>query len=292
MDNWQSELRSTALEIESLMAQQIGSADGVRRKLLDQQIKMFTADLHLEAAVQKLRSSTSRKPYMTPRRAATVHWIGVATEKLNAYFEHQCQYLSKLMWLKLIRARIDGSSQSKLSIESLDILDMTTKRGNLRKTEKYLKDQLKNLLKEKERLHSEYRQAELLRANHTASLTLDAPLGYSWEQAKNNPASISMGRLLNKIKSTVRSLSIGRQAGNSAKHQTLSRESSGILNDCLSWARQDSGDGQHNLGVNHKIIRNRINQIDAIRNEISSLESQSEPPAHPPLNVRRPRSIV
>jgi hypothetical protein len=292
MDNWQTELRATALEIERLMTHQIGATDGVRRELLDQQIKMSTADLHLEAAVQKLRSSTCRKPYMTPRRAATVHWVGVATEKLNAYFEHQCQYLSKLMWLKLIRARIDGANQRKLSLESLDILDMTTKRGNLRKTEKYLKDQLKNLLKEKEKLHQEYRQAELLRANHTASLTLDAPLGYSWEQARNNPASIGMGRLLGKIRSTVRALTIGRQPENSTKHQALSRQSSGILNDCLRWARQDPQNTQHDLGVNHKIIRNRINQIDAMRNEISSLESQPVAPIHPTFNIRRPPGVV
>jgi hypothetical protein len=202
---WDAEFRQITAEVRSMSGitadrrQSMRNARELRQTLVQQQVgigQLFT----------KIQKMTGLNLILQPREKSLLHWAGILGEASRHLYDLKNQYLTRLLWLHLVRSRLTGEASERIEpIKPDDLIRLTVREAELEKTESLLKSALTKFRDDKRRLFDRYNQLNLKQANLTAARTMAGRLGGSLTTGLRSPTMNALSQWLRKVTAPVQS---------------------------------------------------------------------------------------
>jgi hypothetical protein len=291
MQNWESTLRTTASEIE-LLSQRIQQLISTEDPSAFERISRASDDAQLQAMLDSLRISAGGAHGQPARIAALRHWIGTAAIQIQNYYRSQTVVLTKMMWLKLIQTRLTGNRSTNQGTSSQEVVEMSIRRSNLRKSRDFLRIQLDRLKREKDELHRRYQTLDIQRSNYSAAQSMKIKLGSPRRDLRNNPLMQSLDRFFSRLTLPVRMRNKNLQHAVSLVHAVDVRSTD--LMDQFRYVAEKSNRKDRDGSSTREAIstiksgRAEINELDQMLTAAEKELTQPNPPSRPKIRLKKP----
>ena len=204
MRDWDEELAALAEEVNTLTTKHLKERIKQNRGLIARKVATIQSQLKIDRTLKRLKSFCEREFLLLPREKALLHWSAIFTEKVEAYYALKQENLTKSLWLKLIRTRVNGSEQAPFSnFDQDDLVSLTVRHANFAKTEKYLGELLVKKREQKRTAIQKYQELTVAQINRSSANTLQGRLGTDLKHARKNPLVNSIGRAIVQATSTM-----------------------------------------------------------------------------------------
>jgi hypothetical protein len=225
---WDTEFRQITAEVRSISGmtegrrQSMRNARELRQTLVQQQVgigQLFT----------KIQKLTGLNLILQPREKTLLHWAGIFGEASRTLFDLKNQYLTRLLWLHLVRSRLTGEVSERIeAIKPDDLIRLMVREAELEKTEGHLKGALDKFRQDKKQLFERYNQLNIKQANLTAARSMAGRLGSSITTGLRSPTMLALSQWLRKVTAPVQSKRVLHKL--SALQTDYSKKSQDILN--------------------------------------------------------------
>ena len=283
--DWDDELASLAEEINILTTKHVKEGIKQNRGLIARKIATIQSQLKIDRTIKRLKSFCEREFLLLPREKALLHWSGIFTEKVEAYYTLKQENLTKNLWLKLIRTRVNGSEQSPFSnFDQDDLVSLSVRHANFAKTEKYLGELLIKKREQKRAAVQKYQELTVALANRGSANTLQGRLGTDLIHALKNPMLKTIGRAITHMASTLHN-SEHLSERHSLNNQ-FQKKSDSVLAVCRKYVLAGKTDPSWTpsakaMGRVEKVIAKLNSLEETSQNSLNTGISRNIPNAHP-----------
>ncbi len=192
LHDWDRDVSVIKAEITGLLARQKPSQHTGIRALLIRKIKLIQLEIDLDRAYEKLSALSGRDYLLLPKERTLLHWTRIFLEQAGKLRALRADVASRSLWLGLLETRLLGKKGGE-SVGTSELMEMSIRKANLLKTERYLGDALVKLKARRLGLVKRYEQLEIFDANQTASMTLGYRLGSGVQNAFESPILTILG---------------------------------------------------------------------------------------------------
>jgi len=204
LNDWDNELSSLAAEVNELTHKHFKVQIRQKRGLVARKIATIQSHLKIEQNIKKLKSLCEREFLLLPRERALLYWSGIFTETVEKYYQLKQENMTKKLWLRLIRTRINGADHISFSnFDKDDLVSLSVRHANLAKTEKYLGELLANKRQQKKAAIQRYQELSIAQINRSSSKTLQGRLGTNLKHALENPVVKTLEQAIIQMTSTI-----------------------------------------------------------------------------------------
>ena len=285
MHDWDEELTLLAAEVNTLTNKHLKERIKQNRGLIARKVATIQSQLKIDKTLRRLKSFCEREFLLLPREKALLHWSGIFTETVEKYYVLKQENLTKNLWLKLIRTRVNGSEQSPFSnFDQDDLVSLSVRHANFAKTEKYLGELLVKKREQKRAAIQRYQELTVAQINKSSANTLQGRLGTDLKHALKNPLVNSIGRSI--MQRTTKIHADGTISEREALNNKFKKNSDSVLAVCRKYVLAGNSDPSWTpsakaMGRVEKVIA-KLNSL-----EVTTQASQDQgnslniPNAHP-----------
>ena len=284
---WDVEIQSIAADLEKAYQDQCKANQNDRKAMLALKMGIFQLQSLVGQILNRATEVEKRKGVMHPREASLLHWSFHFMQQQAALNVKQTESRSKLMWLRLLAARIPGVvAKPNLEISDEHLIEMSIRHKNLAQSQRFLSEQHNQLLRRKQQLLDAYQGLSARVANREAAGCLTGRFGHNSEKAPENHSLRSFGRLLRKVGNCVHQ---SQQSQREAREleQSIQRETARIMTECHALSVSDTEYPRSPEGRLRKYEKN-LKHIEDLQLQVHSAASHlhSSPPAAKPFLLK------
>lgn len=276
MDRWEQELAALEQRGES-QSQRHFQAISAKMQVLRKQ------NLQLERLVEHARLAEATELAVAPQFRAILFWAREFADRIEDFALRYSDYLSKLLWLNLLRGRLLGHKKPfQLDISEVDINNMLSRKNSLEQSEQLLAHELQaTQLRERDLRHNydsfHYEEVSRQAAQSFASST------YSTQKTTLE----AFGRLLRTM-----AAHSGHESGQVKRIQkltvTFTKRSQALMEECSELLRQGMSAQGSQRRRTVRLMQQSLKEMQRLETEIDTSLSV----LHPASERRRPSLIV
>jgi hypothetical protein len=194
-NEWDRDIAILNKEVSDLLRSHRPTHDHGARGLILRKVKLIQGEIDCDRNVERLVAHSARDYLLLPRERAFLHWTRIFLEQVGKLRALRSEVASRGLWLGLLQTRLLGTKVTA-GLGASELMEMSIRRANLLKTEKYLAELLVKLKARRLELVRRYETLPIADANQLASQSLSYRLGKDLEDALQSPILSILGQYL------------------------------------------------------------------------------------------------
>ena len=201
-------------EVE-ILNDEITTLKGITRRLtrsdkaplIAKKATIVQSRINLSGALERIVAWAKRGYTLGPKDQTLVHWSSVYAGRVQKFNEERTRLWSRMLWVRLIQARVGGrglsGSRSSSVMETDELVGLAVRYAGLSETEKQLEQALIGLRERQSDLLVRHSRLGIADANRDASGSLQARLGINFDDAMRSAPSRALSDFVDQLSAPV-----------------------------------------------------------------------------------------
>ena len=267
MKKWERDLQVVTENLEKINGAYEKSPNKLRRMITPKKLAVQKEELRMKEVIDQFSHLNPNETSIGKRRSTLVLWGKDLSGVIQSFYQTYSEVYGQKMWLKLVQVRLNKDSRAK-DFDDLEVLSMTNRLEELKKTEKVLSDELRHLNREESKLMKNYQRYLAIKSNAAALSSLS-----DIRKGTHDSTLSAMGSYLKWLTLPLRGSTNSEKKRNKLQ-QLFVHKSSGLLNLCRGMLQPS---GEVKMAVGDKAIEkieSHLFAIESLKSEIDVLNEK------------------